>query len=64
MPSYLELDRPIGEGKLRIGDSIPIGEDIFSMLFVSCIHSRYIYYADYIAPKLEEEKNDEKAQLV
>ena len=45
---YKDYKREIGSGPLRIGNSIQLDEDIYSLFFVSTMHPDYIYYYDKI----------------
>ena len=41
---YTEMIRVCGTGPCRIGHPIPMGEDVYSMLFANCLNSDYFYY--------------------
>lgn len=43
------MARNVGSGPCRIGLPIVLGEDIYSMLYVSCITSHYLYYFAKVA---------------
>ena len=65
----MELEREYGTGPFRIGTSIPLGDDIYSMLFASCLRHEYLYYYDKvngqqgdISDTEEEEEEKDKAK--
>lgn len=43
------MAREVGSGPCRIGLPIVLGQDIYSMLYVSCITSDYLYYCTKVA---------------
>ena len=51
---------------MRIGNQIPLGEDIYSMLFASCIRHEYLYYFDKVNGKKgdisDSEEEEEEAK--
>lgn len=51
----MEKVRPDGSGPHRIGSPIQMNEDVYSMLFVSCLNSDYYYYYEH-KDKIEEEE--------
>lgn len=42
--SYTNRKRDSGAGPVRIGESMSIRGDLYSMLFTTCLHAEYIYY--------------------
>ena len=41
-PSFL-MERPEGSGELRVGSSLSLTNDLYSMLFVSVMHYEYVH---------------------
>ena len=41
---YVTQVRYLGTGPVRVGRTMELGKDIYSMLFVTCIHSSILYY--------------------
>ena len=55
--------REAGTGPCRLGSSIEIGDDVYSMLFASCIRYDYIYYyRDIKGGKFDLPDEDEDEQ--
>ena len=55
--------REAGTGPCRLGSSIEIGDDVYSMLFASCIRYDYIYYCrDIKGGKFDVPDEDEDEQ--
>ena len=55
--------RYLGTGPIRIGHPIPMGEDVYSMLFANCLNSDYFYYyknKDQIVAEEEKEEDDKR----
>ena len=42
--NYKEKVRTMGTGPLRIGKRIPLTEDIYSMFFVTCLKTEFLYF--------------------
>ena len=55
--SYSSREREAGSGKLRIGRSIKVRDDLYSMLFVSTLHAEYILHCE------REHEEEEKAKV-
>ena len=47
---------------MRIGNQIPLGEDIYSMLFASCIRHEYLYYFDKVNGKKGDISDSEEEE--
>ena len=43
---YSYISRAPGSGQLRIGQSIKVRDDLYSMLFVSTLHAEYILHCE------------------
>ena len=55
--------REPGEGPIRIGHPMALGEDIYSMLFAACIDPDYLFYYTQIAGTENDFLDDEPATL-
>ena len=55
--AYTKRDRVSGSGPLRLGEDMEIRPDLYSMLFVSCIHPEYVQHYEEIA-QVKEEKTE------
>lgn len=56
---YLDLVRELGSGPIRIDGQIPLGKDIYSLLFTSCLSADLtIYYANQIGVEQKPERGD------
>ena len=54
---YHLVDRKAGSGPKRIGQYLELGEDIYSLFFVSTMHPDYIYYYHTFAEGNDENPN-------
>ena len=52
--------REAGAGEQRIGTSIQLTEDLYSMLFVTCFHAEYIVYYE----KIKNSEDRDMAQII
>ena len=48
---YCEQKRESGSGPIRIGTQLELSEDVYSMLFVSTMDHKYVYYHMEVANK-------------
>ena len=55
--AYKKRDRVSGSGPLRIGEDMEIRPDLYSMLFVSCLHAEYVRHFEEQA-----ETSDDKTE--
>lgn len=53
---YGDKKRKTGHGPYRLGESIPIRDDLYSMIFITCFHPEYVKY-------LDDEKDKKEAQM-
>jgi hypothetical protein len=60
---YIKMVREPGEGPVRIGLSMSLDEDIYSMLFVACIDPDYLFYYTQIAGTENDFLDEEPATL-
>ena len=58
----MEIVREYGAGPVRIGNQIPMGEDIYTMLFASCIKYEYLYYYRSIKGKKGDLEDSEEGE--
>ena len=48
----------MGSGPLRIGQSLELGEDLYSMFFASTLNPKYVYYhKDVVQWDVENDTN-------
>ena len=57
MYTYKEINRETGSGPVRIGESMAIRPDLYSMLFVSSLHAEYIFHYTTAGEVKEESTN-------
>ena len=61
--SYLERERGYGQGEVRVGDYLRVGEDIYSLGFISQISDKILdVHFDVIAGRLYTHKEMEERQ--
>ena len=57
---YMNKVRTMGTGPRRIGNPIPLTEDIYSMFFVTCLKTEFLYFHQKTHGK---EGNDLKEEI-
>lgn len=61
LESYLERERGYGQGEVRIGTYLEVGEDIYSLGFISMVNDRLMdAHFDIIKGELIDEKTKKK----
>ena len=61
LESYLERERGYGQGEVRIGTYLEVGEDIYSLGFISMINDRLMdQHFDIIKGELIDDKTKKK----